>query len=573
MAQFTAADTVTGFRDTTGGRAVVVRRVERLLIGNASAGLVFLLAGVPVLLSLWLLLAPERVFSREMTWDLMFNLAGAWRIQNGHVPNVDFHDPVGPLGFWLTYLGFSAVGPGPRAFLVGQAIFLVFAFATALIAACRRLPTVPAVLFVLYGSLLVAMPVNIGAMPNAYTFAMSYNRWGWSTLATLCLLLFLPPRSQRLVWLDVITGGLLLVAMFYLKVTFAVAGAGVVMVALLLSPHVREQWRWWVLALTLALGNAFAPHNQAYLTDIVEATGGGLLRPPLDHLRLFLASNAEYALYGAAVLLLLWMWRYGQAGFQYVMFAALVPCVGTFVVSQSNQTGTLPLGTVIAYLIYHVLRNDRRIMTTFRGAEVLLLVAVLLLPALSVASAMSTVGGYHVVAKRDTGMLAVQATNLRGLAVPQEEDYATPILANLAFPHRLLSSSLQHSPKHQISDRQYVQTLIEAASLFADGRRAPVRIVVLDQVNPMPFMLGYPPPHGGYLWLWPDMPPRPADEFFGDADVVLIPKFSTYSRTTLTALETYDDYLANTFPVREESPSWTILSRRREALRGAPDVP
>ena len=37
-----------------------------------------------------LLIAPGAVLSRDMTWDLLFNLSGAWHIHNGHVPHVDF---------------------------------------------------------------------------------------------------------------------------------------------------------------------------------------------------------------------------------------------------------------------------------------------------------------------------------------------------------------------------------------------------------------------------------------------------------------------------------------------------
>jgi hypothetical protein len=248
----------------------------------------------------------------------------------------------------------------------------------------------------------------------------------------------------------------------------------------------------------------------------------------------------------------------------------LVLGLGTFVISQSNQEGGIPLGTIIAYLIYDALRGERRIAHVFRGSEAVPLTAILMWPVLSVASAMTTVGGYHLVAKRDTGVLTVEATNLRGLAVPKEET-STRELATLAFPYQILSSTLQHPPSQQISDLEYVQTLMEAASLFADGRRSAAKILVLDQVNPVPFMLGYPPPRGGSLWLWPDMPARPADEVFGDTDIVLIPKFSTYSRATLTALETYHEYLAKTFPVHEQSPSWTILSRPRAASLAATD--
>jgi hypothetical protein len=50
-----------------------------------------------------------------MTWDLLFNLAGAWHLRFGHVPHVDFHEPVGQLNFLLTEAGFLLVGPSPTS--------------------------------------------------------------------------------------------------------------------------------------------------------------------------------------------------------------------------------------------------------------------------------------------------------------------------------------------------------------------------------------------------------------------------------------------------------------------------
>jgi len=85
--------------------------------------------------------------------------------------------------------------------------------------------------------------------------------------------------------------------------------------------------------------------------------------------------------------------------------------------------------------------------------------------------------------------------------------------------------------------------------------------VVLDQVNPFPFMLGWPPPHGGNLWSGPGAPVRPADKVFAEAEHVLIPQFSSYSVWTEQARRDYGRYLSENFRVREETQSWIVLSR------------
>jgi hypothetical protein len=90
------------------------------------------LAGIAVLAAWWTVYSAPVVLSTEMTWDLLFNLAGAWHLQSGHVPHVDFHEPVGVLTFVLTNIGLQVAGASPRALLVGVGIVtaLVFAFAT-----------------------------------------------------------------------------------------------------------------------------------------------------------------------------------------------------------------------------------------------------------------------------------------------------------------------------------------------------------------------------------------------------------------------------------------------------------
>jgi hypothetical protein len=97
--------------------------------------------------------------------------------------------------------------------------------------------------------------------------------------------------------------------------------------------------------------------------------------------------------------------------------------------------------------------------------------------------------------------------------------------------------------------------------LLGDGRHCRGGIVVLDQVNPFPFMLSWPPPHGGNLWSGPGAPVRPADEIFADAGHVLIPKFSTYGAWTELARFEYGPYLSENFRAREETQSWIVLSR------------
>jgi hypothetical protein len=133
--------------------------------------------------------------------------------------------------------------------------------------------------------------------------------------------------------------------------------------------------------------------------------------------------------------------------------------------------------------------------------------------------------------------------------------------ANAQSNHGLLNWARSTRPRWELSPTEYVETIEEAAALLRNGRYRRGGIVVLDQVNPLPFMLGWPPPRGGNLWSGPGAPVRPADEVFAEADHVLIPKFSTYSAWTEQARLEYSAYLSQNFPESEETQSWLVLSR------------
>ena len=531
------------------------------MLGRATALRVSFWAAQPVLLAAWLLMSPGRVLSREMTWDLLFNLEGAWHIQHGHVPHVDFHTPLGALTFWLTRVGFWMAGPGPQAVLIGQFLVLALLFVLAAVTASRRLPMIPAVLFVVYCALLVVIPVNVGDHPNVYSLAMLYNRWGWSALTTLCLLLFAEPaREGRGTWLDAAIGGLLLLFLFYLKVTLMVAALAALLFALLLSQHVRGHWRSWAAAIAVVAVNAAAPYNHAYLSDIWTATTSGYARlEPGDHLVSLLANKAEYAILGAGVLFLLWLWMRGWTRLSRPASGVVVFGLGLLVLSQNSQLGGIPVGIVIFFVIYQILRQHYVGELSLSGIDGLLMIGVLIWPLLGVMANLTMVAGYHRAATRDARLALIEATNLRGLAVPADAHDLANALERTTYR---LSSVMRDPPiRDPLTQATYVGTLMEAAALFTSRPGGPVKILVLDQVNPMPFVLGYPPPRGSELWLWPQHPPRAADEIFGDVDAVLVPKYSTLARSTVFAVETYGDYLSRRFPVREETASWTVLKR------------
>jgi hypothetical protein len=524
-----------------------------------------LVAGMPVLVALWALLSPGLVLSREMTWDFLYNLSGAWRLQHGHVAHVDFHEPVGQLNFLLTRLGFELVGPTPFAFLVGVTIVAAVVFASASVAAMRRLPVLPAALFVIFVTLLVLMPANVGDKPNAYSFAMSYNRYGWSLLSILALILFVPPRDRVGDWIDVANASLLLVALFYLKVTYFAGGLAFVGLAILVCPHIRARLPTWLVIGGLIVANAGAPWNHPYLLDILHAAAAGAVRNSLSfHLDNFFANSEGYAPYAAGLVLAVWMWARGLAPLRVPLAIVSILAIGAFVLSQNHQSHGLPIGIVIAFLLYDQIRERF-------GPSAPVLPMLMVFPLFAIGTSALSLAGYHVHAGREALLQVVDRTQLKGLAVPAERPGLLAAFADGRLGPALLNWSRAAQPRFELSPAEYVETIVEAAALLGDGRHCRGGVVVLDQVNPFPFMLGWPPAQGDNLWSGPGAPVRPADEIFAEVGHVLIPKFSTYGAWTELARFEYGPYLSENFRAHEETQSWFVLSREGTVTR-QPDL-
>ncbi|HZP99801.1 MAG TPA: hypothetical protein VFB13_09705 [Reyranella sp.] len=513
--------------------------------------------------ALWLLLSPGRVVSREMTWDMLFPLTGGWRVLQGQIPHVDFHDPAGSLNFLLAAAGFHLVGVRPYAFLAASSIFALAIFICACLAAAPRLPLLAATMFVVFACLLVLMPANAGDLPSAYSFAMSYNRYGWSALSVVALILFLPTRAGD-------DGGIvakavvavLLLAMFHLKVTYFAAGMAALGLAILICPAMRARWQAWMAIGALLTVNALAPYSFPYLADLFANVGSGAVKSNFVlFLNYFLSNGTEHAVAVALVGLAVWLWLRGIAPVHVPLAAAFLVVSGWLLLSQNIQFNGVPLPVVVALLLYQTLLSrefeNPRTYQALGGLPVLLLI----MPAIWIIMSGASVVGHYFKA-HDPSWTVVDRTNLRGLEVPTEKPGLLAAFAKGDIVPQLLSWARVDRPRHELSSYEYIQTVLEAATILSKYPRG--RVVLLDEVNPIPFILGWPSPHGGNLWSGPHEPQQPAEQLLGDADYVLVPKFSTMGAWTQEAAsKIYGSYLTSHFHELQDSQSWLLLGRER----------
>ena len=529
-------------------------------------------AGVPVLIAAWALMSPATLFSSAMTQDLLFNLSGAWQVYLGQVAHVDFHDPSGRLSFLLTALGFHLLGPGPFGFLVNVAVATAALFAASFMVAIRRLPLLPAVLFIVFTCLLALVPANIGDRPDQYTFAMSYNRYGWSAYGILALILFVPAQPGRhSAGVDIAVAGGLLAMMFYLKITYFAAGLAAVGFAVLFHPHVRRRWPVWLALAAVLVFDALAPWNRAYLGDILSwSTSGAIRNGFVLHLNNFVAAIGLYAPYLAAIAVAGWMWVFGRASFRFPLTLAFLFVVSLALLSQNSQAVGLPTGIVMLLILYDRLRRH---FAPVRNRDLApLLLTLLVFPFFEASYSAASIAGYHANAAGTGGLYVVDRTNLRDLAVP-EGRRGTFLSFSRTFDYPARPGN-EAPPRYQLTDYEYLQTLLQAADLLE--HRPPGGIALLDSINPLPFMLGREAPRGANLWSTWNAPVRSASTYLADVRYVLVPKFSLNPRWTEDMMRLYRDYLSEHFSTAAETSCWTLLIRsergRDERDRGLVDV-
>ena len=519
--------------------------------------------------ALWAVLSVPVVYSREMTWDLMFNLDGAWRIYAGQVAHVDFHDPVGTLPFAVTALGFYLVGTKPFAFIVGECIVAVVVTALAVVAVRDRLALIAGVLFVALCAMLALVPVTLGDLPTAYTFAMGYNRFGWSLLGILYLILFIEPRDGRRSSLpDIVAAAIIIVALYYLKITYFGVAYAAVGLALLISRHVRQHYAAWCVALAVAALIAIAPFNHGYIADIVDAISAGSVRTHVTFfVRNFAYGSAEQSSVIAANLVLLYLWLQGRVSLGALVAGCFVLASGLFLISQNAQDQGIPLYIVPALLISVAICDRARAARDDQSRHMIALIGATLSPlVLFIFGANVTLIGYHMKARQTAGTFVVADTNLRGLAVPLDRDNAITDFATGRYSPALFGRLRNNHVRFELSQNEYVLTILELAELLRARGAAASSVVVIDQVNPLPFVMGARPPRRGNLWWAEGIAWRAPEEAFGEADYVAIPRFPTRSAVVDDALTHYRQYLDTDFAPWLESRYWTVLKRQDSQL-------
>lgn len=532
------------------------------------AALWWLLPFAALLLSA-LLQVSRGVYFHIFTHDMFVPLEGALHLQHGHLPHRDFVSPLGILYYVIHYLP-GLVAPISASTLIhANLLAAVLVALVALIVGRQRLPLWLASVVALYLGFVASSPRQIGEAASAISNNASYNRFGWALIGLLAIVAACPrpDPTRRAALVDGAVAGGLLTALFLIKLTYAGAGLGIVLVALVTVCRLSD-WRFpamlfglfgsVVLLMELSTGLI-----HLYLADVrmAASVATDVLRPA------FAIRLLVYCATGAVAVLVIGLLnepdqRRHRVWVPRTLLSLAIVLAGVAIGIQNHpelENPLLAIAVLVAgYPALQVLRHAAPDATE-RGAR--RLTGRLCATAFVAMAAVSMVQDVAAIA------WTAMAPRARGAEVAWLA--GTPIAdlalsaANLPIPPQAGSDPVIRN------DVALIGVIGEGAALLRPHLRGRHDAVVLPLTfsNPFPVVLGLPPVRHEVAW-WhagrtfsQDRKPDP-DLLLGGVDYVMMPKrYMSYS-TVLAFHAAYAPEIARDFRLVDENRSWQLLARR-----------
>lgn len=512
--------------------------------------------GFAVILLLVLLIPLKSYVLQYLTDHLIF-FDGADRVLNGQLPNRDFHTPLGPLNYLLPALGYGLSGTLGGMMPVATAIFTV-ALLPLLLYVCRsRLPHAFALAFGLYILILTIAPVHVGDTLPLPTFAVFYNRWGYAVLSLLFL--FLLPRkdgagSDRR---DIAVMAACVLLLFYLKISYA-AVAGAFVAGLVAFPHTRRiaLWSGLAVALSMAVVELFWSGTGEYLEDIVMATqASGAVRGGLKSVAVALSDNLVA---GFILLCAVGMALFSGVGWGTALMCLYMAGSGVLLANQNHQGSNIL--TFIPAALVAATAPARRGQAAAGGMRLAHWVVLAALSVQSFVLGLATLALHTVAAARSPAASAVDLDGLIAVGASPGEKASTSQLC-------LAPADASQSQEDKSS---YLLIIQDGQRLLARDPRLAGKVFSFDNANPFNALGDRRAPTGIDSWYhyrrnFSETAYRPAEQLFGDVDVVMVPRRPAWSGTTEALLKIYGSDLQSRFTLVARTDCWNAY--RKNARR------
>ncbi len=460
------------------------------------------------------------VHTRIFGHDIFILLDSGWRVLNGQRPAVDYSPGIGELLPLVMAAGLklahnSVRGIGYASALLGGIVGL-WSYAIAR----NRMGWIPASLTSLLLTLIAVAPYPLGLLPNMFSHAMVYNRYGYALLGMVVLESF--QRAQRRV--GSLSTGIISAALLFLKPSYG-------LVALVFAGYSvaldRHNWRRPIgILLGLAAGILAM---MAWLRFDFEAV--------FSTLRLLASSRRD----GLSWWDVRWAVIKGLPDF--LVLALLSVFVG---VTRSSKESIAQSFDPLAVAILVMLGGALLLATNGQagGYPLNAVLAILMVEQGLVAAKESGVGVTSGFLRADTVILLVglvcfgpdllaNASGVGSAILESRRNPPAPEVARFQSPH-LLGLLLYDVPfgtpaDYRSNGRVYITYVNDGMDLIRRVSKPSETVFTLDMVNPFPYALLRLPAIGGSDCITfnhqfnDEYKPTP-DRLFGSADIVMVPK-------------------------------------------------
>lgn len=529
----------------------------------------YVLAVVLGALFLWIVgqgPAVQTVYGHD---DLGF-LDTAWKVRHGVLPHTDYHSALGALNPWIFAAGIALLGPTAAVLPFCITLVAVALGCLAWRVARERLSAGLALGFALTQAV-VAMATCVLRSPwTLQSYAGYYNRQGYALVSILMLGLFLPLRPRdhpaRGERRDGLTAGAILGVLLFLKVSYLLAGGAMCLAALGCERRFTRRW-WWNLLLGFSVtALACLPLIRfdvlAMLRDLRMAAGARSENPyfPItagSFLNGLWGSYVEILLLTAAQLLLRARSAPGEAGRReggpsWASFAT-VTGVSVFL-ALTNMWGIYSEMPLLASWAFVLLGSARReVAEPAREPRVndrsRLVSGVLL-------------GGLWVFTFGNDALSLAGAASPWPLAWQERALSEAPLFDSASLKSLRIVKWARVRPPLPVPYAEKVNDGLRILRQLGGTHR----VECMDFNNPFPFALQWPATHGG-IWCWhvdfsfsEKFHPAPA-EAFGDADVLMVPKYPGEVVSFPVMARLYGPYISAHFKLRAETAQWFVFQR------------
>ncbi|HEX6546032.1 MAG TPA: hypothetical protein VF023_06985 [Bryobacteraceae bacterium] len=493
--------------------------------------------------------------------DIFTLLDGSWRVSQGQIPHLDFYSAFGPIFYFMQAAGLLLAHYHVEGLVYGTVVagLVLGVWGIAIIRA--RLNAVASLFAVAFLILFWLAPFPLGDPYYLPSFAMQYNRLGYTILFLVVVELFGEIREEpsRFDWGGVSTG-IALGCLLFMKANFFAVGAVITAGAYVLRVrtirHAAFVIAGWLIVFCV-IASYLHWDLLAFWNDLRIAAGARQTRfhEIKDSIRTAIRNvTAIVAILGLAGLAL--FQRKGARlavlpCLKQPLFIALLLLAADFVLSLSNQQRFgFPL-TIAAIILFvdQLCRTEVAPSAPQWSAArpaLLLVMAVMVLPFI-----MDTVNAWaiQITVRQNTALATAARVNAAPLVNLVFDDHTDPVWGQSEANGHILTSHIN-----------------DGLQLIREHSGPEDRIACLCYDNPFPYALLRPPMEGGaafydYGTNFTERFAPSAERILGNADVVVYPKAEIEAPTTGTLLKICRTILSERYHTIAESRDWILLKK------------